>query len=191
MPLANSFFVTFLFALSAPALAQSAPPPGTITPVELNSSISTRTQPHQSLSARVMQDVALPSGKIRAGARVIGHIVSVEPATASSGPQVTFAFDTLKSRGHTIPIATDLRAMASFVEVNEARIPLSGPDRGTPESERTTLLVGGDVDYKSDGPVMEGSHIVGKPIFNGVLTQVRGADESGYRCAMAGNGAPQ
>jgi hypothetical protein len=142
----------------------------------LESSISATMHATQPLAARVMQDVALPSGKIRAGSTVAGHIVSIAPATNGNGPRVTFTFDRIESAGRMRNITTGLRAMASFVEVNNAMIPVSGADRGTPDTERTTLLVGGDVDYRQDGPVVEGSRVVGRPTFDGVLSEANNSD---------------
>ena len=58
--------------------AQDAVPPGTVLPAQLNSSLdSAKNKPGQVITARIMQDVPLGAGKIPAGAKVIGRIVSV------------------------------------------------------------------------------------------------------------------
>jgi hypothetical protein len=181
-----------LLAFSSAASAQDAVPSGTIIPARLNSSLSFKMQPGTAINATVTQDISF-SGTMRipAGAKLIGHIVSV--ATPSDGGQgrIGFTFDRLIVKGKPLAVHTDLRAMASFMEVNEARIPTGGADRGTPESERTTLLIGGDVDYRADGPVMEGADVVGKPTFDGVLDQVRANSRGSCRAAVDGNYRPQ
>src|SRR5262245_16516130 len=72
-----------------------APPPGTLMHVRLNDSLpSSSSQPGQSVTARVMQQVPLPNGEhIRAGATLIGHVVSVQPASESGNGQITIQFD--------------------------------------------------------------------------------------------------
>ena len=181
---------TLFLALSTITFAQDIPP-GTVIPVRLNSSVSLKMQPRAPISARVMQDVPLPSGrKIRAGARVVGHVVAVKPAANGANAQISFTFDRIVFASRSLQVTTDLRAMASFVEVDEAQIPETGADRGTPDYDRTTVLIGGDVDYRSDGPVMEGSRIVGYPVSDGVISQVSPAGSS-CRGVAAGNDAPQ
>jgi len=165
---------------AAAVLAQSAVPPGTILPVRLDSSISAKMPANQPITARVMQDVASPSGNIRSGARVTGHVVSVVPPSDREGPRITFVFDKIVVGRRVTPVLTDLRAMASFVEVNDTQIPEAGADRGTPESARTLTLIGGDVDYRGGGPVMEAGNVVGMPTAAGVLSRVKA--EIGLGC---------
>jgi len=67
-----------------------------------------------------------------------------------------------------------LRAIASPASVEEAQIPGSGPDRGTPPSAWTTVQVGGDVVYRGGGPVVNGAgESVGEPVAGGVLAELR------------------
>ena len=123
--------------------AQSNIPPGTILPVRLNSSLNSRkANPGQIIMARVMEDVPLLSGgKIRAGAKVIGHVVEVRRTNRA---QVSVRFDTLMVSKRSTPIVTNLRAVAGMMAVEQAQIPNTGPDRGTPENWWATDKVGGE-----------------------------------------------
>jgi hypothetical protein len=162
-----------LLMFSTDTFAQDLISPGTIIPVRLNSSFSLKTKPGSTLMARVMQDVPLSTGaKIRVGTKVVGHVINVSPPTNGANGRVSFVFDAVMVAKRYVPITTNLRAMASFMEVEEAQIPQSGPDRGTPESAWTTVLVGGDIDYRGGGPVMEGSNIVGEPTLDGVVSRL-------------------
>jgi hypothetical protein len=185
-------FGALFLLFSTAASAQEAIPSGTVLPVRLNSSLSLKTRPGKVITARVMQNVVLPAGTtIRAGAKVMGHVIAVTPANDGTNAQMSFTFDHVVTSRRTIPITTNLRAMASFVEIEDAQIPESGDDRGTPENAFTTILVGGDVDYRGGGPVKEGSKIVGRPVFDGVLSQVRAKPGSDCRGEIDGNDRPQ
>jgi hypothetical protein len=189
---ALKLFGAFLL-FSTAASAQEVIPAGTVLPVRLNSSLSLTAQPGKVITARIMQNVELPTGAtIRAGSRVVGHVIAVTPAADGTTARVSFTFDKVVSSKRTIPITTDLRAMASFVAVEDAQIPETGDDRGTPENAFTTVLVGGDdVSYRGGGPVQEGSKIVGRPVFDGVLSQVSSKPGTDCRGAIDGNDRPQ
>lgn len=180
------------FAFSTPLFAQESIPAGTILPVQLNSSLSTKAKPGQPISARVMQNVPLGKhSKIRAGSTLVGHVLDVRPAASGSTAQITFVFDTLKIRHQSIPIVTSLRALASMVEVGDAQIPATGPDRGTAPEVYTTVQVGGEVVYRGGGPVMNGREVVGKPVPDGVLAQPRSTESGKCRGPIDGNDRPQ
>jgi hypothetical protein len=175
-----------------PAGAFSQIAPGTVLPVELNSSLnSLKDLPGKTIKARLMQDVPLSPGKrIRAGARVVGHVVMVKAANA--GPaQITLSFDSLKSAHQSISISTSLRALASTMEVEDAQIPPSGPDRGTPWAWTTRDLIGGEVAYGEGGPVVRGTEIVGHALASGVLVAVEANLKSGCRGDVSENRKPQ
>jgi hypothetical protein len=178
-----------LLLLSAAAFAQSSIPPGTVLPARLDSSLnSKKSKPGQTVTARIMQDVPLSSRmKIRAGAKVIGHILSVS-APASRGPaQVTLRFERLQSRHQSLAINTGLRALASMMNVAEADVPATGPDRGTPWAWRTRNLIGGEVAYGEGGPVARGTQIVGRALADGVLVPIESSPAFGCRGEIAGN----
>jgi hypothetical protein len=178
-----------LILFSAQLFAQNAIPAGTILPVGLNTSLkSGKVKPGQIIKARVMQDVLLAQGsKIRAGAKVIGHVTSFKPATSVSGAQISLRFETLLLAKQRIPITTDLRALASMMAVEDAQIPEGGPDRGTPSEAWTTNQVGGEVVYRGGGPVANGLQSVGEPTYGGVLVRVSGKPGTKCRGEMEGN----
>ena len=166
--------VLWLLLCASTLLAQSAIPPGTILPVELKSNLdSGRTQVGQRISGRIAQDVPLPSGsKIHAGARILGQVTEISSAGENSGTRLALRFDTLVVRHGQIPMVASLRALASPMEVWDAQIPLTGPDRGTPENAWTTVQVGGDeVVYRGGGPLAKGMQAVGEPTYGGVLAR--------------------
>lgn len=178
----NAVLIVWI-VLSAGLLAQEIPA-GTILPVQLNSSLKAqKAKPGQFISARLMQDVPLPGGAIRAGAKVIGHVVTVKPAHNGSGAELSLRFDTLAINKKQIGILADLRALASMMEVFEAQIPESGPDRGTSEYNWTTDQIGGEVNYHADGAITHGSTVVGHSVPDGVLAHV--SDRTEAECGDA------
>jgi len=174
-------FVT-LIAFSTQLFGQDEIPVGTILPVQLNSSLrSDKAQVGEPISARIMQDVPLPGGrKIHAGAKVIGHIVAARPAVNGMMADLSLRFDTLATGRRRVPMITNLRALATMMDVSEAQVPESGPDRGTSEDEWTTDQIGGEVVYRG-GVVAHGSNIVGNSVLgSGVLVHV--AAKPGLKC---------
>jgi hypothetical protein len=169
-----------LIMFAADLFAQSAIPAGTILPIALNSSLNSRkVKAGQVITARVMQDVPLSQGStIHAGARVTGHVIEVK--NGASGTQMSFRFDTLVVSKRRTPITTNLRALASMMAVEQAQLPESGPDRGTPESAWTTDQIGGEVVYRGGGPVANGLRFVGEPTYGGVLVHV--SSKLGTKC---------
>ena len=172
--LRNVALVVFLIvALAIPA--------GTILPVRLNSTLSSaKCKPDQIITARVMQDVPLPNGgTVRAGAKVLGHIVSVKAASNGSPASLSFRFDTLETRDAKLSITTNLRAIASFLAVQGAGLPLPGADRGVSPTAWTTVQIGGEVVYRGGGYVEAGRERVGEPVSGGVLARLRSNPQRG------------
>jgi hypothetical protein len=153
-------------------------PVGTILPVRLNSTLSSyQSKLGQKITGRVMQNIPLPhSASIKEGSKVVGHIVDVTAANSGTRARITLRFDQLLSSHHTIPITTDLRVIAGFMDLDEAQIPTLGAGESEVYRWLTTVQIGGDVVYGDGGPVIAGddSHqVVGKRIDGGVVGLVR------------------
>jgi len=191
----KSILLVGVLVISTQVYAQGSIPAGTALPVRLASSLSLKTVPGQVIKARVMQDVPLANGsKIRAGAMVMGQVVAVTAATGGTNATISFRFDRLVVSRRTTPIATGLRALASMLEIDDAQLPATGPDRGTPSTAYTTVQVGGDETvYRGGGHVMDASEeVVGEPVSpDGVLGRVRPNVSRGCRGHIDDNQQPQ
>jgi hypothetical protein len=191
-PLGFSLFAfTLLAPLGAlPSVAQSAGfraeptakpgdleiPVGTILPVRLNHALSSKNAAAgQEVTGRIMQDVPLPNhAEIHEGAKVSGRIVSVQRAENGRDGKISFRFDSLEIHGRKIPIVTNLRALAGFMEIQSAQTPEFTPGFGTPYIWANTRQIGGDEVYGVAGPVANQSYgEVGKGVYGGVLVHVR------------------
>jgi hypothetical protein len=172
--------ILILVAISTQLLAQNRIPEGTILPIRLNSSLrSDKAREGQPIEGRIMQDVPLPEGgKIHSGAKVLGHIVSVQARATGQPAEITLRFETLDFNHRRIQITTHLRALASMMEVEDAQVPMTGPDRGTPWAWATRNLIGGEVAY-GEGPVARGTEIVGQAIPGGVLIPIKSNPAAG------------
>jgi hypothetical protein len=187
----NQILITILLACLPAVIAQERIPPGTFLPGLLNSSISSKnSKPGQQLKAAVMQEIPLPDGnKIRRGAKIVGHVISVTPHHPGAAAQVTFQFDGLEISDHRlIAITTSLRALAALPDVEQAQVPATGSDRGTSDAAYTTVQIGGDVVYRGGGGVTEHSQKIGKPAPYGVLVRVAPGEKCGEQ--VFGNDAP-
>ena len=174
--------------------SQTVVTPGTILPIRLNDSLSSRkSKSGDVISGRIMQDVPLQNGSsIHSGTRVMGRVLSVTPAANSGDTQISFQFDSIQLLHSAVPITTNLRALASLLEIDDAQLPLYGGDRGTPSTAYTTVQIGGDeVVYRGGGPVARGDTVVGKPVYGGVLVNVSSAPGAPCRGAIEGNNQPQ
>lgn len=162
--------------LSSALFGQSSIPAGTILPVQLNSALkSEKIRPGQVVSARIMQDVPLPGGsKIKSGAKLRGHVTAVQPASSGSGAKVSLRFDSVAVGKRRIPVTTNLRALANMMEVNEAQVPQTGPDRGTTEFDWNTIQIGGEAAYHGS-VITNGFRTVGRSVPpTGALVQLTG-----------------
>ena len=139
-----------------------------------------------------MQDLPLPSGsRIRSGSKVLGHVVFSKAAGNGAEAEISMRFDTLVMGRERVAMVTNLRALATMMEVEDAQVPPTGPDRGTPWAWRTRSLIGGDVAYGEGGPVAHGTDIVGEALADGVLIRVKPNLAAGCRGEVAGNVEPQ
>ena len=182
-----------LLALSTGSFGQNAIPSGTILPLQLSGSLnSKKSKPGQVVTARLMQNVPLPTGAhIPAGSKAVGRVLDVVKGREGAGAQISLQFDTLVVSKRKIPITTNLRALASMMEVAEAQLPNTGPDSGTSEYEYVTNQIGGDVVYGRGGLVANGLQVVGISTPNGVLARVTSKPGSMCRGEVGGNDLPQ
>jgi hypothetical protein len=190
---ATIFAIVFATMFATQLLAQSTIDAGTILPVRLNSGLNShKAKPGQVISARLMQEIRLPSGAtLHPGAKVIGHVINVERGKAANAAQLSIRFDALIVSGRRTPITTNVRAIASMMDVEDAQVPEFGPDRGTPENAWTTDQIGGEVVYRGGGPVANGLRPVGQPTPNGILAQVSTRPGTNCRAKVEGNDRPQ
>lgn len=182
-------FVLALLLFSPGAIAQVSIPSGTILPVELSSSLKPqRSKPGQTIRARIMQDVPLsPKKEIKAGAKIVGEVLSASTAKDGKSAEIIFRFDKLEFSHQSIPLSTSLRALASMMEVEAAQIPPTGTDRETPWAWRTRNLIGGETAYGQGGPVARGTAIVGQALAEGVLVRVQANQRSDCPGEVAGS----
>ena len=178
------------------ARGHCAIPAGTILPIRLNSTVSSaKSKPGQVITGRIMQDIPLSSGiRINEGSKVVGHIVEMTPASTGKTARISLQFDKLIWGHQTISIATNLRAIAGFMRINEAQTPPIGPGESDVYRWLTTVQIGGDIVYGEGGPVTtanDPNDVVGKAVYGGVLSQVRANEGANCRGATDHNEAPQ
>ncbi len=182
--------VCFVFLLTTVAAQEI--PPGTVLPVMLGSTLDARrAKPGQTIKARLMQNVRLPSGSdIPAGATVTGRVLEVAASGKTQNSRIALAFDRIAFRGNVYRLSTNLRAIASIMAVFDAQLPTSNfDDYGTSTSDWTTIQVGGDAVYRGDGTVVSPySEIVGKSSDYGAVTaKLKAMPEAACRGEVEGN----
>ncbi|MGA3316048.1 MAG: hypothetical protein ABSC64_06365 [Candidatus Korobacteraceae bacterium] len=165
--------------LVASALMAQEIPAGTVIPVMLRTTLDARkARVGQKIEAQVMQDIPLSSQtRIRAGAKLVGHVVEVTRPSAASGlpgsrgSRIAVSFDRLMIGGTAIPVTMSLRSLASMMEVFEAQLPTNAiDDYGTTPADWVTVQIGGDVVYRGNGTVMTDGQVVGKSTIGGEVT---------------------
>ena len=117
-------------------------PAGTILPISLNSTLrSDKSGSGAAITATVMQDVPLGSGEtLRKGSKVTGHVVEATiSGKGSDESRISFQFDQVQFGNQTIPITTNLRAVASRSAVLAATPQLTSPDYADNQ-----IQIGGD-----------------------------------------------
>ena len=183
-----------LLLMTSGLLAQEIPV-GTVIPVMLQTTLDAKkAKVGQKIEARVMQDVPLSSQtRIRAGAKLVGHVVEVTRASATSGSRIAISFDHLMIGGAAVPVTTSLRSLASMMEVFEAQLPTNAiDDYGTTTADWVTVQVGGDAVYRGAGTVMTDGQVVGKSTVGGDVTAKLIASRDGVcRGAKAANDREQ
>jgi hypothetical protein len=171
----------------------SSIPVGTVLPLRLEKTISTKGARGQAVEAKVAQDVPLPDGeKIAMKSTVRGSILSVETDADGPGVKVTLKFDQLEQRQGMLTIRTYLRAIASGRAVQAAQMPHSGADMGSPGGWADTVQIGGDIRFGDGGVVRDrAKEKVGKGVVGGVLVHVRANPGLGCDGPANGNDYPQ
>ena len=165
-------------------------PAGTILPVSLNSALrSDKNGSGTAIIATIMQDVPLGRGEtLRKGSMLTGHVVeAITPGRGSDESRISFQFDQVRLGNQTISITSNLRAVASRSAVFAAT-----PQLTSSEYVDNQVQIGGDqISYGSDGPVMVGSHVVGKYTNQGVLAYASEDLSASCHGMSANSGLPQ
>jgi hypothetical protein len=175
--------------LALPAAAQQAPPAGSILAVSLNGSLNAaRVHAGQPISGTLMQSV--PGTSIHRHARILGHVVQAS-ATLNGPARLEIVFDAVESHGRRIPLRANLRALASFNEVEAAQMPDVMSSRGMTPDTWNTEQIGGDHVYRGGGPVDRGDLKVGKPAPYGILGVPQQQAGQPCRGVVGGNDKPQ
>lgn len=123
--------------------------PGTTLPIQFERSIdSNRVHAGDAVVAKTIQQVRLANGQVMpAGAHVTGHVVTASAFTFDKTPYakqqastLTIHFDSIESKGGTLPLNVYVRAIAEPLTVSEAQNPKSTDL----DSLSTTTQIGGD-----------------------------------------------
>ena len=173
-----------LAILPTPLLfAQNAIQPGDVLPLRLDTGLNAaHIKPGKVIRATVMQSI--PGTTIHRGAHVLGNVVSVTPT------RLELRFDTLVTKQSRIPLAANLRALGSPLEVDQAQMPENGGDRGLPSVlDQTTRRIGGEQVYRGGGHVARGITTVGEPTADGALGRLNANPPC--QGTIAGNDRPQ
>ncbi len=171
------------------AMAQSALPAGTLLAVSLDHGLNiNKLHPDQEIRARIEQSI--PGTPVHRGSQVLGKILAVHPA-ANGQARLELCFDAVETHGRRIPIRTNLRAVASMLEVEEAQIPEEMSSRGLNPQTWTTQQIGGDQVYRGGGPVTEAMTDVGTPAPYGVLVAPQVRTGQPCRAVVNDNHHPQ
>ncbi|HTU49559.1 MAG TPA: hypothetical protein VMF56_03140 [Acidobacteriaceae bacterium] len=162
-----TWILTAVLLLPVGMTAQSALPSGTMLPVNLDTGLNAaKSHPGQQIRATVMQNI--PGTPIRRRAKVLGHVV--QASASKDGPsRLEISFDAVQVHGAMLPIEADLRAVAGFMTVEEAKMPEVMSSRAIPPDESNSTQIGGDQVYRGGGPVVERGRKVGQPTPYGVL----------------------
>ncbi len=147
---------------SVTSLAAQSLPAGTALTVMLSTSVNAKSaKANQKIEGKLMKEISLTGGaKLKSGARVTGHVVSVSKPK-SSGSHIVVQFDQLQDGHLTIPLHVSLRAMASSQNVFQAGLPIDASSTSESSQEWVTGQVGGDVVFRGRGYVASDQGRVG------------------------------
>jgi hypothetical protein len=192
--LALAVFPAFSPARQTNSSSVVSVPLGTILPVQLSTPLSSaKNHDGNTIRGRLMQDVPVANGRmIPRGSKLLGKVVAV--SRGAKGGEISFRFDALRIGPQTMPLITNLRAIAGFVEVNDAHLPTMSSGEGEVYHWLPTVQIGGDAVYGIGGPVTRGNNpdeVVGTETANGLLGQISRRDGTSCRGPLYGNTAPQ
>jgi len=180
-------FIAFL-AIPLSSRAQNALPSGTILPISLDTGLNAaKLHPGRQIRATVMQ--AVPGTQIRRRAHVTGSVVQVG-ASNNGHIKLTIEFDAVEIDHRMVPMKTNLRAVASYLAVQEAQIPEEMASRGMTPDNWTTQQIGGEQFYRG-GPVSSGMATVGQTTPWGALDLPRTQRGEPCRGSIGENRRPQ
>lgn len=189
----KNWLIVAMLMIASALFGQSAIPAGTILPLQLNSSVkSDKAHPGEMIRARLMQDVPLADGStIHSGATVLAQVVSAQKRSNGNPARVVLRFDRLEVGNRKMPITTNLRALASMMDVNDAQVPAMGADRGTSEFTWNTAQIGAETDYHGYN-IYNGAQLVGKSIPpTGALVRISAKPGTRCRAEVDGNSLDQ
>ena len=156
-------FLRLAFALLCSAVAVSAQniPPGTALPVTLGSSLNAKNaKPGQKIEGKLMQEVMIGEGRLKAGSHVTGHVVSVS-RPGPSGARIVLQFDQLQDEHQTISLHVGARAVASSQSVFAAGLPVDTNSDDEGSQSWVTKQVGGEYVFRGRGYVSSDQGKVG------------------------------
>jgi hypothetical protein len=169
-------------------------PAGTILPVSLNSTLrSDKSGSGAAITATVMQDVPLGMGKtLYAGSKVTGHVVdAITPGKGSDESRISFQFDQVRFENRIVQISTELRALASVMEVDAAQIPNAGGAEDYSGNWNLVQIGGDQASYGEGGPIMLGSQVSGEYTSEGALANPSPDLNAACRGSVNGGGTGQ
>jgi len=138
-----------LLLVTASLCAQQIPA-GTLLPVMLDTTLDAdKSKPGEEVTAKLQQEVPLPDGgKIKRDSKVLGHIVTVSPASGGQPAKISVQFDKVEIDKQTITVSTGLRALASMQLVAQAKQPPNSESGyGTTAWDLNMSLIGGQISY--------------------------------------------
>lgn len=164
---------------ACPLHAQEQFPVGTVIAIVLDHPLdSGNSRPGQRIVALIAQQVLLEDKRvIRVQSKVFGEITEVEDGLGQA--KLGLRFDRLELGKAEVAISTKMRALASAMAVDSAKV-ATGSDQYL-RGAATTVQIGGDVVYRGGGTVEnEMGKVVGKPVYGGVLATV--INQAGSKC---------
>jgi len=172
-------------AASAPALSQTLPQ-FTVIPVRFEHSLAAKkAKPGDSVTAKTMQVVMLPDGRVIAkGSVIVGHVVAAQafhfdptPYVHQQPSLISIHFDKLQKGDAVIPVNLSVRAIASTIDSQEAARPhyLDETDR-----VGTIKLIGGTEFTPFDKMIQSGDgDAIGYNRKDGVFARLTASGYSG------------